>query len=143
MIGALLVYLILRFFGVNIFKRNQKLPTATITDANDLEERPMESDLERFLRTALEAGDYRTAIRIYYLMILKNLQDNQWITWRKNKTNYDYLLESSEHPLYTSFRNNTRIFEYVWYGEQQIGKSQFDDVRSGFTEMIGNNSVRR
>jgi len=135
-IAVLLIFILLRIFGRDLFARNKKVKTNAIV-VNDLEEKPMESDLERFLREALESGNYRLAVRIYYLMILKSLHDKNLITWRKNKTNFDYLLEVSSHPQFHQLNNSTLIYEYVWYGEKQIAEPQFNTISRSFLDLIG------
>ena len=135
LIGALLVFILIKLFAGGLFTANTKVRKQEITIA-DLDERPMETELERFLREALAAGNYRLAIRIYYLMILKGLHEKKLITWKKNKTNFDYLHEMYGNQLFNDFDSNTRIFEYIWYGELNLGETQFKEVSPAFTGTI-------
>lgn len=134
-VAALLVLIILKLMGVPIF--GNKKTTAVVSDViEDLDERPMESDLDRYLREALERGDYRLAVRIYYLMVLRSLNDRGQITWRKEKTNYDYLHEIAKHPAYKQVSDATLVFEYVWYGERSINNLHFERLKPGFRDLI-------
>lgn len=135
LIAALLVFILLRLFGKGIFG-NKKVDVIQKTILNELDERPMETDLERFLREALENRDYRLAIRIYYLMQLKILHDKNFIEWRRNKTNMDYLAEVYKHPSYARLTNNTIMYEFIWYGEKTIAKSQFDLISTSYIDLI-------
>lgn len=137
-IAALLIFILLKLFG----NRNAN-PAVNNTTAiiNDLEDKPMESDLEKFLRQAIESGNFKLAVRIYYLMVLKSLQDKGLITWKKNKTNFDYLSEVAQHPQYHQLNRSTLIYEYVWYGDKQIAEQQFNSISNSFLgliEKIGN-----
>ena len=74
-----MIFVLFYFFGRGLFG-NPKVESATQNIITDLEERPMESDLERYLREALASKNYRLAIRIYYLMMLKSLHEKSLIT---------------------------------------------------------------
>ena len=135
LIAALLVFILLKLFGKGLFG-NKKVDVIQKTILNELDERPMETDLERFLREALENRDYRLAIRIYYLMLLKILHDKNFIEWKRNKTNMDYLAEVYKHPSYARLTNNTIMYEFIWYGEKTIAKSQFDLISTSYIDLI-------
>lgn len=135
LIAALLVFILLKLFGKGLFG-NKKVDVIQKTILNELDERPMETDLERFLREALENRDYRLAIRIYYLMLLKILHDKNFIEWKRNKTNMDYLAEVYKHPSYARLSNNTIMYEFIWYGEKTIAKSQFDLISTSYIDLI-------
>lgn len=136
LLGLLLLYIIYKLFGKDLFSRNKKVPAARITTIEEMEDRPMESDLERFLKEALAARNYKLAVRIYYLMILKTLHEKEMIVWKKNKTNMDYLSEMAQHPDFPQLQNNTRIFEFVWYGDQALEEGQFNSISGAFTGII-------
>ena len=94
------------------------------------------SDLEKALEAALAANDYRTAIRIYYLMIVKELSNKQWIKWKQDKTNGEYLREMSLREEYHTFRELTINFERVWYGDAVINEERFSSMRPSFDLFI-------
>ncbi|MBK7035697.1 MAG: hypothetical protein KBF42_09285 [Chitinophagales bacterium] len=135
LIAALLVFILLKLFGKGLFG-NKKVDVVQKTTLHELDERPMETDLERFLREALENRDFRLAIRIYYLMLLKILHDKNFIEWKKNKTNMDYLAEVSKHPSYPRLSNNTIMYEFIWYGEKTLGESQFNLIRTSYIDLL-------
>lgn len=84
-----------------------------------------ETDLDRFLREALTQGNYALAVRLYYLQIIKNLSEKNDIQWSREKTNRDYLREMRGHPLAEQFREATRIYERVWYGNQVLSAGEY------------------
>jgi hypothetical protein len=101
-----------------------------------VEETLHESDLEKFLLDAIQKKEYRLAIRIYYLMVIKSLSERDWITWKKDKTNNQYLSEMSARPDFALFRDLTRLFEYCWYGELTIDEQRFHLLRPRFDEFL-------
>ena len=84
-----------------------------------------ESDLDRFLREALAQNNYPLAVRLYYLQIIKSLSEKSAIKWSREKTNRDYLREMRGHPAAEQFREATRIYERVWYGNQSLSAGEF------------------
>jgi hypothetical protein len=84
---------------------------------------------------AKQAGKYRLAVRLLYLQSLKKLSDNNYIDWRVNKTNIDYVRELSGRPWQSLFSQLTYQFEYVWYGETDIAKERFDDIHQSFKQL--------
>ena len=55
------------------------------------------------ITTALEAKNYKLAIRLYYLFALKNLTDREIIQWKPGKANQEYVYEIRKGKLRTSF----------------------------------------
>lgn len=135
-VTALLIYLMLRIFGKDIFRKNKLRKTSDSVSIEDLDDKPMETDLEKFLREALLQKNYRLAVRIYYLMSLQALHEKEIITWKKNKTNREYVLETSGNIFSQQFAGNTVLFEYVWYGEKLMEETQFNSVHSSFVHLI-------
>ncbi|SHK93695.1 protein of unknown function [Hymenobacter psychrotolerans DSM 18569] len=74
-------------------------------------------DFDALLTAAETEGNYRLAVRLGYLHVLKQLADRSLIRWQPDKTNHDYLFELPAGPLPEAFRELTRQFDYVWYGE--------------------------
>ena len=87
------------------------------------------SELEQRLEEAIERGDFREGIRIYFTFILKELIRKNWIHWKKDKTNHHYLLELNGKPQVDIFRECVRIYDLVWYGEYEIDKQNFEQLQ--------------
>jgi hypothetical protein len=112
-----LVFVVLKLMQVDITRafgrspRQGPLPyDATTEDIHAL-------NFDAALAEAESAGNYRLAVRLGYLQVLKQLTDLGLIRWQPDKTNHDYLYELPTGPLATAFRQVTQQFEYVWYGE--------------------------
>lgn len=130
---AAVVFIILTRLG--LFS-NKKVKTITYETLEEIEENLHESDLERFLREALEQGNYKAAVRIYYLMIIKKFSEEGIIAWRKEKTNHQYVSETYDTPLYEPFRQATVAFEEVWYGDHKVDRTHFEKLQPSFQRLI-------
>lgn len=135
-----LVFLLWKIFGNAKFLKNQKIKGGEFSFLDEVEENLEESDLERFLREALEKKQYKIAVRIYYLMSIKELMQQNFIVWKKNKTNFEYLTEMRERKEFEHFRSLTRAFEIVWYGDVEIEEKEFTVLSPSFSSFI--NSIR-
>lgn len=97
-----------------------------------IEENLDKSDIDKYLNLALEGSDYRIATRLLFLKSIKNLNQLGLITWRKDKTNNDFLNEMRSHQHYRIFRDLTLAYEIVWYGEHDVKPSEFEHIQEGF-----------
>lgn len=92
--------------------------------------------LEAGISRAVTQGQFRTAIRYYYLLTLRRLHDRNMIRLDARSTNYDYLSQMQGKKSAPDFAHLTRIYEYVWYGQHQPDASQFEKIQSGFKQFI-------
>lgn len=106
-----------------------------ITLAN-LDHYVLETDLNRFLREAKAAANWSLAIRLYFLLIIKQLSDNGSIRWAKEKTNRDFLRETNAHPLGPDIRSITRQYERIWYGNQGLDAQTFVALEADFQALL-------
>ena len=125
-------------FGKDLFRSNKKIAKKKTVTIENLEEEIHESDLDIFLREALKTNNYKLAIRIYYLMIIKELSIKNWIEWKKNKTNREYLFEMNQRKEYQRFFDITRNFERVWYGDLEIKENDYTNMSPAFQSFIDN-----
>lgn len=84
------------------------------------------------IQQAIEAGNYRLAVRLLYLQSLKNLADLQLINWQLNKTNFAYVYELNGRSYQQPFIELTSQFETNWYGDIPIEAQEFGRVRNKF-----------
>lgn len=101
-----------------------------------------ESDIDRFLREALIAGNYSLSIRLYYLQVIKQFSETGAIRWSREKTNRDYLRETRSHRAAADFRSVTRTYERVWYGNQSLDATAFAQLEPSFKELLNNLSAK-
>lgn len=101
-------------------------PAAPVEDIKELE-------IDRLLREAMTAGNYRLAIRIYFLGLLKKLDEDGLIVWKKNKTNRDYLTELFIKARYfDEVQRLTLAYEEVWYGDHTFSTQTYEEIISSF-----------
>ena len=95
-------------------------------------------DFEKRILDAISNKDYRLAVRLYYLKILKVLSDKKIIDWQTNKTNSTYVNEIKKIELQNHFERITSIFEWIWYGEFPIDEPNFVKVQEIFVDFKSN-----
>ncbi|MBI3519403.1 MAG: hypothetical protein HY062_08620 [Bacteroidetes bacterium] len=93
---------------------------------SEVEEKILEIDLDKIFNEALLAGDYRLALRINFLIIIKILTLSGKISWTKEKTNWEYYHEIKDHVIALKFKEIVEPFETIWYGEHAINENQFN-----------------
>lgn len=82
-------------------------------------------DFPSLISQAIGRGEYRYAVRLHYLHILKILTDGGLILWKPEKTNKEYVADVSMTSLSEPFRLISRTFDYVWYGERSITEEEY------------------
>lgn len=133
----LLVFLGYRFIAGEKFFGNKKVKGLTVYALDDIENNLHEADINHYLNKAISSADYRVALRLYYLNLLKLLSANAAISWKREKTNGAYLLELSGHPIYGDFSKCTEIFEYFWFNETALINSEiFGKIRPFFEQTL-------
>lgn len=95
---------------------NRRVAAGDEIRIEDLDQRPMESDLDRLLREAVRNEDWRLAFRIQYLLVIRALHDTGRIIWKREKTNHDYVRELGLHPLADDLHTESLVFDRIWYG---------------------------
>ena len=83
---------------------------------------------------AAAQGNYRLAIRLLFLRLLKNMSEKSIIVYKQDKTNLDYLLELQPTNYYTNFFRITRNYEYSWYGQFMVSEDAYKIVRRDFDQ---------
>jgi len=131
-VGILLFLLIKFFLKVNsnsIVSNASNNPIVSITEDEALIKH---KDLLKLIKQAIDQKNYRLAIRFYYLNIIKQLEDNELIIWEQQKTNEDYIQEISKENIKASFKDLTRLYDFVWYGNFEIDETKFVKVAANF-----------
>lgn len=108
-----------------------------VTEEN-IEENLMDANPDDFLPPAIQRNDYRQAIRLRYLSIIKRLAETDRIRWRKEKTNNNYIAEMANSPLCEEFMKVTRIYERIWFGDwtEPYAEHDFELHGTSFDELL-------
>ncbi len=136
LIIGILAYVIYRVAFSGSFSSSKKIKKTKVITLENLEEYIHETELERFLREALEDDNLKQALRVQYLMILKQISENGWIKWKREKTNGEYLQEMFARPEFDEFRQLTLIFERVWYGTYDLTNSEYQNLSPRFKSYL-------
>ncbi len=83
---------------------------------------------------AAAQGNYRLAIRLLFLRLLKKMSEKNIIRYKQDKTNLDYLLELHPTGYYKNFFRITRNYEYSWYGQFNVSEDAYKVIRSEFDQ---------
>ncbi len=86
------------------------------------------TELELRLEEAMNQGDFRECVRIYFTFILKEMIRLKRIKWKKELTNYDYVLQAKSQSNPADFEESVRIYDLVWYGEYEINRAEYDKL---------------
>jgi hypothetical protein len=116
-------------------RNNLKNKEQLLISLDDLDEEQIKAiDVLTPLQEALKNGDYRTAYRLRYLAVLKELINKNIILYKKEKTNYEYLLQLTGLPIYEPFRLLTFNFDGIWYGDLVIDKTRYESLERHFSD---------
>ena len=97
-------------------------------------------DINQLILVAIKNQNYRLAIRYYYIQTLKFLTEKNIISWESEKTNLDYIKEIDDGILNSDFKNVTKIYNYIWYGEFSIDELKFEKLKNTFETL--NKSIK-
>ncbi len=86
------------------------------------------ANLDGDLQYALKSGEYKEAVRLRYLMLLRLLNKHKFVAWKKDKTNGHYLREMYGKREFDLFRKLTLQFERIWYGEIAITEREYTGI---------------
>lgn len=133
---AILLYFIIKFFlkvnTNNLIRGNTKIPGITLTDEEELIKN---QNLQELVNQAIQAKNYRLAVRYYYLLILQKLTEKELIVWQQEKTNEDYIKEIQETKLHKDFAESTYLYDFVWYGNFDINEVEFSKAENLFSQL--------
>ena len=145
------VVIFLAYFAVRALRMYKPAETvkgseeSDIKAVPDLNEEDVAADLlprNRWVEMARELiakGELRLALRAYFLAQLSALASEGLIVIRLAKSNRDYANEISRRAhgktgLLDLYRQETRLFESVWYGERPIGTEEIAEMESYLTQ---------
>ncbi len=118
-------------FQNNIIRRKQGIFHAERRQEQS-EENIFDINYQKDIQKAINSENYRLAIRLMFLQLLKNLSQKNIIQYKQERTNFEYLTQLSSGLYYNDFFRLTRNYEYTWYGKFDINKEAFGVIKSDF-----------
>ena len=140
LIAAVLYFILKGDFSFN-FKRKQNNDVDQIITENtkiETEEQLQNIGFEGQIANAEANKNYRLAIRLYYLWLIKNLVERSLIKFHIDKTNQDYCNELQGKTHYLAFKNCTNYYNYIWFGEFEVDESSYQKIAGKFKTLIAN-----
>lgn len=127
---------IVAYFIIKNYSSNKKVEKVDFEEQLDRSPDQISiTELQRLLQQALKDENYREAVRIYFIFILKELSERKLIQWKKDKTNLSYLREMRKNPHFKMFKTAVNIFDVVWYGSDHLQKETFDHFEPEFKKL--------
>jgi|GEM_PF-2140407 len=126
-----LIYFILKY-------RRKESVTSQINEIG-VDENPAEltqSEFERLLSEALKYKNFRSAVRLYFLAVLKELIERELIIWKKDKTNQAYAKELKEKSFISRFNECLKAYDYVWYGHYPIDEKAYVQIEKQMSSLL-------
>ena len=142
-IGVLPYLLILAIIGlvawlfsrVNPGGKILQKPKTSEVFLSEEEELVKNEDLPALMREAIKNGNFRLAVRYYYLLQLRKLDELEIIQYEYQKTNRDYSLEIKDQKIREHFSNISKLYEFIWYGSFQVSENDYRKAEKGFVQM--------
>lgn len=132
---GLVVFILYLIINNTYLDSKIKNKTQISTNAAKTVEDIHELDIQSLLQQAMANGELRLVVRLYYLRLLKKLDENKLIAWRKEKTNHDYLMELFSREWYKEVRGLTNSYEKCWYGEHDLDNESYQKLVAAFEDI--------
>jgi hypothetical protein len=132
-IAFLIGFLIYTIVKNTSLKNNSKKVTTAESDVPSHVEDITDLDIDTLLQRTLATGNYRLVMRIYFLGLLKKLNEHGFIAWTKDKTNRDYLTELYlKQRYFEEVKRLTLAYEQVWYGDHALPADVYQQLIEEF-----------
>lgn len=132
-IGGFIVFMIiyLKNSQVRLFRRSVAIDNdESGLDTSDIFSVNYESEIEK----AAASGNYRLAVRLMFLRLLRNMSGRNLIEYKQDSTNFDYLLQLRSGQYYHEFFRLTRNYEFTWYGQFDLDPGKYRIIKSEFDQ---------
>ena len=138
----IVIFLLVVFFIVKAIINKEgtwvfgKSSDKSIIPVTDVENNIHTTNFNALVNEAEGNGNFRLAVRYYYLWLLKNLSEAEIIDYDVEKTNSDYYFEIKPPELKNQYSYTSYLYNYIWYGEFEINQNQFEKAKNAFTQFL-------
>lgn len=142
-LGLIVVAAVLWFLSnnkINIFGRGRRAVIPSDAVVNEQLMQP--EDLQLAINNAVTHQNYRLAVRLHYIYLLKKMAESGQIKFKEDATNMQYLTQVYGKPYYKDFFTVTRHYEYVWYGEMPIDADAYKIVAAAFSSLLNHRALQ-
>lgn len=134
-IGLVIGFIIWLFIRLNPGQSILGTPEGGQVYSNEEENLIKSTDISGFIEKAINDGNYRLAVRYYYLQLLKQLNEKGIIDYEYQKTNSEYLSQINEDAVRQPVKRLMRIYDYIWYGSFEVLPDDFSLAQKAFQDM--------
>jgi hypothetical protein len=132
---GLIIFLLLKNNIRSVFYGKSATTTLDFTESI---ENINEIDFDRRIADEVSKRDFRRAIRLHFLKVIKELSDQKLINWQLDKTNSDYSRELKNSRYSLQFEELIRLYEYIWYGDFKLDEATFLVIIEKFNQFTIN-----
>jgi len=129
------IAIILFLAGSNIHLFRKKSKREQIVDAEEISEDIFAINYQKEIDKAVSIGNFRLAVRLHFLQLLKSMSERNIIRYQQDKTNFDYLMELHNTSYYDDFFRVTRNYEYSWYGQFAVSEDAYRQIELAFNSI--------
>lgn len=129
-VGAIIYFLSQQ--KINLFSRESTSPE---DETNEKHEDIFHLPYTKLILQAEKEKNYRIAIRLMFLQIIKLLSETNNIHYQPNYTNLHYLQQLSQTKYYNEFFKVMHNYEYVWYGKFDISTDNYNTIKNDFLKL--------
>jgi hypothetical protein len=134
-IGIFLAALIYFLSQQKISLFSKSLTSSAQDETDDADEDIFHLSYTKLILQAEKEKNYRTAIRLMFLQVLKILSETNTIHYQADYTNLHYLQQLNQTKFYNEFFNVMHSYEYVWYGKFDITTDNYNAVKNDFLKL--------
>ncbi len=118
--------------NVGLFRKKNKMIESDVALQDDQDIFNINYQLE--IDKAIQQKNYRLAIRLMFLRMLKDLSEKKIIQYTQDKTNFDYLMQLHSTRYYDGFFRIARNYEFSWYGQFEVNENAFRIIQGDFNQ---------
>lgn len=132
----IIYYLIKAYLAKDMYWMFKKSAKNFQVDYQQVEQNLQNTDFKTLIKKAQEAKNYSAAIRLYYLWVLKDLDQREIICFDSQKTNASYLLQIKDQKLNQEFKQVCYLYNHIWYGQRDISQQEFFLAEQSFIKIL-------
>lgn len=88
------------------------------------------------IRKAETNRNFNVAVKYYFLLVLKTLDEREVIQFSPDKTNENYVREITTASYQTKFASIANIYDNIWYGKFAVNDEQYQRFKNQFENFI-------
>ncbi|MBI3138458.1 MAG: DUF4129 domain-containing protein [Sphingobacteriales bacterium] len=125
--------------NLGLLRKNKKIKPVGEPGEDEMPEDIFAINYQQEIDKAAGKGDFRMAVRLQFLRLLKGMTERNIIRYQQDRTNLDYLLQLKDTGYYPDFFRITRHFEYSWYGHFEVTAGTYQLIRKDIEQFENRN----